>query len=202
MWNSVGRVVDGLWVGSHFFDEREAARQRVEEALRLIATHDRPRYDRLRRDLDRIWVRLLTYGCAQFSPTWRACLIDERFVLAETTDTPMIAAAIVHEATHARLWHRGIGYEEDRRQRVEAICMRRELAFARRLPDGESVRAWAEAALTISPTQWTDTAFQERELDGKVRALQHLEPYWFVRVLLAVARWRLRRAERRAAGKG
>jgi hypothetical protein len=202
MWSSVGRLIDGLWVGSHFSDDREAALKRVEAALHLVGVYDRPRYNRLRRDLDRIWVRLLTDGCAQFSPTWRACLIDERFVLADTTKTDMIAAAIVHEATHARLWHRGIGYEEDQRQRVEAICLRRELAFSRRLPDGSRVREWAEAGLAISPVHWTDTAFRDRGLDGRIRVLQHLERYWLVRVALAVLRWRLRRAERRTAGEG
>jgi hypothetical protein len=198
MWNSVSRVIDGLWLGSEYIDKREAALQRVEAALRLVKAYDRTRYNRLRRDLDRIWVRLLTDGCAQFSPAWRACLIDERFVLAETTDTQLIAAAIVHEATHARLWHRGIGYEEDQRQRVEAVCLRRELAFARRLPGSERVREWAEATLAIPPTHWTDTAFQDRSLHGTIRALQHLEPQWLSRFLIPIARWRLRRA----AGKG
>jgi hypothetical protein len=194
LWlSAVQRPVDGLWVGSFFDENAGEALRRVEEALRLIRTYDRPRYDRLRRDLDRVWVRLLTAGVAQFSPALRACLIDERFVLAETTDATVLAAAIVHEATHARLWHCGIGYEEGRRQRVEAICIRRELAFARKLPDGRRVRAWAEAALAMSPSQWTDTAFRDRELEGKVRVLQHLERNWVARIVLAWHGWRLRR---------
>ncbi|MEM8622502.1 MAG: hypothetical protein AAGG47_03165 [Pseudomonadota bacterium] len=43
-----------------------------------------------------------------------------------------LALTIVHEATHARLEARGIGYPEGQRAKVERICLRREAAFARR----------------------------------------------------------------------
>jgi hypothetical protein len=198
LWlSAVHRTIDGLWVGAYFDTSAEAVLQRVEAALRLIETYDRPRYHRLRRDLDRIWVRLLTGGVAEFNPAMRACLVDERFVLAETTDAAILAAAIVHEATHARLWHCGFGYEEAHRQRVEAICLRRELAFARRLPDGAHVREWAEDTLAMSPSHWTDAASHDREQEGRLRVLQHLEGNWLARMALALHRRRLRRAERR-----
>jgi hypothetical protein len=146
------------------------------------------------RDLDRIWVRLLTTGIAQFSPVVRACLLDERFVLADTTDTEIVAAGIVHEATHARLWHRGIRYDEAVRPRVEGICMRRELAFARKLPDGRRVRQWTEDALAISKSHWTDTAFRDREREGNLQVLQHLGGRnWLARVVLALYKRRWRR---------
>jgi hypothetical protein len=125
LWLSAGRSIDGLWIGSYYQESAEPALRRVEEALCLIKTYDRPKYDRMSRDLDRVWVRLLTTGIAQFSPGLRACLLDERFVLADTTDAETVAAAIVHAATHARLWHRGFRYDEAVRQRVEGICMRR-----------------------------------------------------------------------------
>jgi hypothetical protein len=48
-------------------------------------------------------------------------------VLAETSSAELIVAAIVHEATHARLSRRGIG--DDENACVEAVCLRRELAF-------------------------------------------------------------------------
>ena len=103
----VGEDIDGLWVGSEM--EAERVLPRVEAALGLIKTHDRQRYDRIAADLERVWVRLLTTYVAQFSPSWSACFLDERFVLADTTDTAHIAAAIVHEATPREavaLWHR------------------------------------------------------------------------------------------------
>ena len=80
LWLSTdSRTIDGLWIGSYFQENAEPALRRVEEALRLIKTYDRPKYDRLSRDLDRIWVRLLTAGgVAQFNPPLRACLPPRR----------------------------------------------------------------------------------------------------------------------------
>ncbi len=190
LWLSVGRTVDGLWVGSYFQTNAELALRRVEAALRLIKASDRRRYDRVIRDLDRVWVRLLTTGAAQFDPSLRACLLDERFVLAETTDPVLIATMIVHEATHARLWRCGIRYDEDQRQRVEAICFRRELAFARRLPNGQSAREAAKDALAISPSYWTNVASQDREVEGSIQVLRHLGSNWLARLFLAVHNWR------------
>jgi hypothetical protein len=182
LWISSGKVIDGLWVGS----EMDAGRvlPRVEAALDLIRTHDRRRYDRIAADLDRIWVRLLTTGVAQFNPAWEACLLDERFVLAEATEPAHIAAAIVHEATHARLWRCGFGYEEAVRQRVEAVCVRREVAFAKKLPEGVPIGAWAADALSLPPSYWTNPSAHERHVDGSLDALRYLSDNWFARVLL------------------
>jgi hypothetical protein len=172
LWMSSGKDIDGLWVGTE--TEAERVLPRVESALVLIKKHDRQRYDRIVADLDRIWVRLLTTSVAQFSPPWQACLLDERFVLGDSTDTAHIAAAIVHEATHARLWRYGFGYDEDVRQRVEEVCVRREVAFANKLPEGEPIRAWAADALALPPSYWTNVAAQERHHEGSLQALHYL----------------------------
>jgi hypothetical protein len=198
LWLSAARrSIDGLWVGTYSDENAEAALQRVAEALRLIQTYDRPRYNRLRRDLDRIWVRELTGSVASFNPTLRACQLDERFVLTEATDATILAATIVHEATHARLWNCGIGYEEEVRHRVEAICIRRELAFAGKVPDGRCARERAEAALAIPPSYFTDAAFRDREVERAVQTFQDLEPRWLGRLMLAMINAGPRRAERR-----
>lgn len=194
MWLSSGKEIDGLWVGTYFQTHAEEVMSRVEAALDLIKTHDRPRYARLAHDLDQVWVRLLTVGVAQFDPSWRGCSLDERFVLAENTDTADIASAIVHEATHARLWRYGFRYDEDIRQRVEAICLRREVAFARKLPDGARVRAWAEETLAFAPTYWTDTAAVDRENAGAIAVLDHVGISWLTRFVLAVRKWQGRPA--------
>jgi len=185
---SSGKDIDGLWVGTE--TEAERVLPRVEAALGLIKTHDRQRYDRIVADLDRVWVRLLTTYVAQFSPSWSACFLDERFVLGDTTDAAHIAAAIVHEATHARLWRCGFGYDEEVRQRVEAVCVRREVAFANKLPDGERIRAVAAEALALSPTYWTGVAAQERHYEGSLQALHYLRYDWLARPLLAILKWR------------
>jgi hypothetical protein len=188
LWMSSGKDIDGLWVGTE--TEAERVLPRVEAALGLIKTHDRQRYDRIVADLDRVWVRLLTTYVAQFSPSWSACFLDERFVLGDTTDAAHIAAAIVHEATHARLWRCGFGYDEEVRQRVEAVCVRREVAFANKLPDGERIHAVAAEALALSPTYWTSVAAQERHYEGSLQALHYLRYDWLARPLLAILKWR------------
>jgi len=198
---SSGKDIDGLWVGTE--SEAERVMPRVEAALGLIKACDRQRYDRIVADLDRVWVRLLTTGVAQFSPAWQACLLDERFVLGEPTETIHIAAAIVHEATHARLWRYGFGYDEEVRQRVEAVCVRREVAFANKLPgaDGDCIRAVAEEELALPPSYSTNAAAQKRHHEGSIQALQHLGDNWFARALLALLKWRLARAPG-SSGKG
>src|SRR5262249_14555493 len=85
LWLSTSRRIDGLWVGCYLEEIAAPSLDRVEAALRLIKDCDRVRYDRLVRDLDRIWVQLITVGVAQFSASLRACVLDERFVLADTT---------------------------------------------------------------------------------------------------------------------
>lgn len=189
LWLSSGRPIDGLWVGTYFQENGARVMDRVAQALALIKAHDRVRYDGLARDLDRVWVRLLTTGVAQFDPAWRACLLDERFVLAETTDIAHIAAAIVHEATHARLWRLGFGYDAAIRDRVEAVCLRREAAFARKLPDGQAVSQWAGEALALDPAYWTDEAARDRDRAGSVAVLDHLFHGWLARWVQAVRRW-------------
>jgi hypothetical protein len=116
-------------------------------------------------------------------------VLDRRFVLAETSTPELIAATIVHEATHARLHHRGIAYKEEWRQRIERACVRRELAFAAKLPHGDLVRAQAEAALALCTTQgfWTNTAFDARHDTDHIEVFRDLgAPSWLVRALQAV----------------
>ena len=188
-----------MWVGSSIADEvdAEASLSRVERALALIRSHDPVRYRRMLGDLERIWVHLVAGSVAQFDAALLACTLDERFVLDEATSPEMIAAAIVHEATHARLWRCGLGYEEAIRHRVEAICLRREIAFARKLPDGEVVREQAERTLTLcaDPGYWSNAAFSARYPTEVEETCRYLGvPEILIRVLLAA--WRGRVAAR------
>ena len=171
--------------------EPEPILRRVEEALHLIKVNDRLRYDRLLRDLERVWVRMVPGGLGRFTESLHACELDRRFVLAETSSADLIAATIVHEAAHARLLRCGIAYEEELRPRVEAVCLRRELAFAAKLPNGEQVRELAERTLALCTSQdhWADAAFDERN----VAELRNLgTPEWLVRILLGLRALRLR----------
>jgi hypothetical protein len=192
---SVSKRIDGLWVGTlEEGSKAETVLHRVEEALCLIRTYDRRRYDRLRRDLERVWILVLVGALGSYNDRLRACELDPRHVLTEDSSPEIIAATIVHEATHARLLRCGLGYDEGRRSRIEAVCFRREIAFAAKLPDGERVRDRAERQLTRCTTNeyWTDVAFDARLLDDAREALRHLDaPKWFARavpVFLAIRR--------------
>jgi hypothetical protein len=169
--------------------EPEPILRRVEEALYLIKAYDGVRYVRLIRDIERVWVRPIPGALGSFEDSLHACVLDRGFVLAETSLPELIAATIVHEATHARLHRRGIGYEEKLRTRIEAVCFRRELAFASKLPNGEQARERAERSLTFyaSEDYWTNAAFGERFDKDQGDLLRSLgAPNWLVRTALAL----------------
>jgi fructose-1,6-bisphosphatase/sedoheptulose 1,7-bisphosphatase-like protein len=90
--------VDGLWVG--VWDERadtELVWRRLEGALSLIKTYDRVRYERLVRDIERVWVCLIPSGdLAVYNESICTCQLDTRFVLSETSAPEVVASAIVH----------------------------------------------------------------------------------------------------------
>jgi hypothetical protein len=93
-------------------------------------------------ELKRIWVTLLFYGLGQYKHSLKACILDERYVADSATTVERIATTIVHEATHARLERCGIEYKQELRTRIEAICFRRELAFAARLTSRSGFMLW------------------------------------------------------------
>ena len=184
---STSKTIDGLWIGV-WEDKPEQYLQRVEAALLLIKTCDPIRYQRLIRDLKRVWVFLLPASIGSFKEPLQTCQLDPRFVLSKRATPDIIAAVIVHEATHARLRRCGFSYREEVRPRVEAICIRQELAFARRLQDGARVREWAEASLTAcaTPDALTDVAREKRHVEGSLEVLRHLgAPNWVLRLTRA-----------------
>jgi len=111
--------------------ENGHVRNRLRAALALIARVDPLRYRRLRRDMRRI--ALLRRGGPEYASEVGACLLPSAYLKAGTTEA--VATTIVHEATHARLCRAGIGYGPAMRPRVEAACIRQQIAFAERLGD-------------------------------------------------------------------
>ena len=189
------RRVDGLWVVVAFGTEPEPILRRVEEALRLIRKYDQLRYNRLTRDLERVWVRDIPGAIGNFNKSMRVCTLDREFVVAERSSAELIAAIIVHEATHARLDRCGIDYKEELRSRIEAVCIRRELAFATKLPSGAQLRENAERSLELCATQelWTNAAIAERHDEAAVERLRQLgAPEWVGRGILFLRNQRLR----------
>lgn len=180
---STSKQIGGMWIGTLGFGQSEIILRRVEEALALIRAFDPVRYNRITSDLERVWVRPIPVYLGQFNASLNACELDIDFILDEASSPEQIAATIVHEATHARLERHG--YEEKLRPRVEAICLRREMAFAAKLPDGEHVRENAEGTLAACETEdyWTNSAFENRDM----QAARDLGiPDWFIRTLLGI----------------
>lgn len=148
---STVRDIDGLWVGA-FTNRDEAALQRVEEALQLMEQRSPLHYSRVVRNLDRIWINTLPDARAQYSCRLNTCELDERLVMQEETTPELIASAIVHETTHARLERWGVTYDEAKRHRIEAICLRRELNFVSELTGSKSCRRNSDGLWTITAT--------------------------------------------------
>jgi len=198
-------MIDGLWIGSAQWDS-EPALQRVEAALQLIERFAPLHYRRVKSSLSRIWVQLVPHGAGCYLHSLNACMLDERVVASETTTLEWIASAIVHEATHARLEKRGIHYDQAVRRRIERICARRELDFARHLSGVDALLEeinWRLDRCNEENASYTDQNMWEGIDQGNADILRHLgTPEW---VIALVFRARnlisgIRRFTRRIAG--
>jgi hypothetical protein len=173
---------------------------KVAAALQLICDVDPIRHRQVVRDISRIWITTVVAAAGQLMPSTSICELDERFLMREDISIEEVAGAIVHEATHARLFRWGIGYEENLRDRVENICMARELAFAAKLADGAAIRRWVEARQNGS-VDYSNSAFAVREIAGAREALVHLgTPGWIADIVVTIARWRRGSAKQQESG--
>ena len=191
---SDSRRIDGLWVGVFGADSDKQLiliLQRLEEALSLIKRYDRIQHQHIVRDLERIWVLSIPEARASYNHALRICKLDLGFVIHETASSDWIASCIVHEATHARLSRYGFGYEQELRARVEAICIRRQIAFAAKLPDGRLIRQDAEQLLewVADPEILTDEARGKRLIQANLEYFRREGvPEFALRLLGAAAR--------------
>lgn len=205
LWFSKGHVVDGIWVGS-FPSDGEPAIQRVEDALRLIERCAPLHYRRIKNNLARIWLSLVPHGAGCYLHSLNACLLDERIVTRETTTVEWIASAIVHEATHARLEKLGIRYHEAVRQRIERVCARRELDFARHLSGVDALQKeimWRLDRCSEENASYTDQNMWENTVRGNAEILRHLgTPEWIITLAFRASNLvsGIRRFTRRIAG--
>lgn len=201
--SSISQMIDGLMIDVWRGEPKLLSR--IEDALRLIKQHDLLHYSRVVKNLDRIWVHLLPNAAAHYDRSLNACVFDERFVLLESTTLERIASTIVHEATHARLERWGVEYDEKKRARIEAICLRRELNFVTGLPDGEPLRDEIKSTLEWCAGDhdfFSDENFQQRDEQGQFETLRYLgTPDWLINFLIRLVQ---RRRERwlRAASAG
>jgi hypothetical protein len=93
-----------------------------------------------------------------------------------------LASAIVHEATHARLWRMGIPYRLHLRPRIERLATRQQVAFLSAVPGADSVIAAVEAA---SQTPW----WQEEDMVARAENYMRANgaPSWFAKLYGKVA---------------
>lgn len=196
------RHLDGVWIGIMGIGDQsdDHLLDRVEEAMRLIKTHDPSRYRRIIRDLDRIWITVLTGSQGEFIAEFRRCDIEERFVASESPEN--IASVIVHEATHAHPCLVKIGYPEALRLRIEKICLRQELAFLDRLPGGGEARRDLVTNLLANIDHyrsfWTDKEHADRQPARMLEAMKYIKtPDWLAKAVIAAWRRRERSLQKR-----
>ena len=182
-------VLEGVSVGVLWptEDESSVIVRKLEAALRLIARYDRRRFDRLRQDINGILVFGTVGALAQWVQTERLIVIRQTYVANPKSSIAELAATLVHEGTHAWLSRLGFGYEPTRRTRIEAVCFRSEMAFARHLPDPGGIVQQAERQLARDPSYWATSAFRDRTLE-ELRILG--VPRWLVRLLGLASRGR------------
>jgi hypothetical protein len=151
--------------------------RRIEAALQLINEREPRRYLRLQKDVKRF---LITNASgAEYIHAVRACMLNPGYLSGASID--QIALTIVHEGTHARLSSRGIKYDFPQRERIERACVREEIAFANKLPDGADLIKAAKAKL--DRRWWTE----EEEFDRRLRQLEQLgRPRWYRRLYSAI----------------
>jgi hypothetical protein len=149
-------VVGGFEVVNLTTEPPEVALERLQSAIDLIGRIYPNRLARINRDVGR--VLLLMVDAPVYWPFANGFAIG----LEAATELPVdkLALTIVHEATHARLWRAGFRYTPDIRARIEHICVRAELDFARQLPRAQELTAGLREKLSLA--WWTEAAVAER----------------------------------------
>lgn len=146
MWRTASLCLPGpIWLVDLSDSEGAAAHiEIIVSALRLIQEKDRRRYHRVRSEIRFIVLnRRVRY--ALYNRLLRACNLNLSILqTCYGTDGPNIdidrewfvavcACAIVHEATHGRLFSLWFPYSRRTKRRIERICVAEERRFASRL---------------------------------------------------------------------
>jgi hypothetical protein len=173
-----GVSVAALKVGDH---DQQASLRSVDEALQLISEHDPRCFARLQKHVRSIWVGPIpNYARGQWIEDLRMCMLRDSYVSSDETSVAHVASIIVHESTHAWLEQAGFGYDERVRARVERICIRSQLAFARKHPDGARLIEALEERLARDDAWWSDARLRNTQL-GVLEEMG--TPGWFRRMI-------------------
>jgi hypothetical protein len=171
-----------------------AAFSKIDEAFNLISEFDPRRYFQIKKYVKRIWISALLVNYAEWMDDLQMCVIDRDYLLRTDVPASDIAQTIVHEGTHARLCKLKIKYTEDIRHRVERICIKSEISFAKRLPKGQKAVEIAERRLQIPPSYLTNDQFQQRDLDGLAELGKR---FWPARLLYPIVKRKIEKRKGR-----
>jgi hypothetical protein len=160
---------------------------KIDQALNLISKFDSRSYFRIQRDIEKMWVSAMGPDyAAEWIDELKMCVFNRDHICRADISADEVASTIIHEATHARLSRFKISYKEEKRIRIEKICFKAQIAFAKRLPDGEHLIQKTESNLELPETFWTNSEFQQRNL----KALAELgKKLWPARILYPIASW-------------
>jgi hypothetical protein len=164
---SAKRVMHGITVASSRIGTHdvELSFRKVERALRAIRDYDPPRFAHIMRDVPRIWIGPIpNYARGQWIDELRLCMLRDSFVGDDEVSDAYVAALIVHEGTHARVARAGISFSEEIRPRVERLCIKSQIDFARRHPEGGSLVQLFEENLQRSDDWWSDQRLRSVQL--------------------------------------
>jgi len=151
-----------------------AVLQRLDDALGLIEEYQPWRLRHMRRDLSQIWIE--RYPCrGAYFPESRTCMTELTFLARTDITAAPVAASILHEGMHARVYAMGVQPSSHDSAREERICRRAELEFGRVLPAefGAPVIARAEESLELSdsdvaPTiDWDEARRRQNAIDSE-----------------------------------
>jgi hypothetical protein len=183
------QIRDDIEIATLFRDKKGLlVFSKVNQVLNLISEFDPRRYLQIRRDVKKIWVFVARPAAGVWMDKLQMCILDRDFYCQNNASASRMTLTIVHEATHARLCKLKIKYSEDIRDRVERICIKSEIAFAKRLPDGQKLVEMAESKLKRPKSFYTDAQHQQRNLDalGELR-----KKTWLARILYPLLKRKL-----------
>jgi hypothetical protein len=166
----------------------DAAFAKIAGAFDLLQDHGRGSLEDIRRHTNGVFLWSTAGARGEWHRDARLVVLEETHVFDEGTSARDIASTLVHESTHARLEAKGFAYLPERRERLEKVCFRRQLAFARRLSEPGDLIDQAERQLQCRPGRFTIEA-------GRQRVVAKL-------VELGVARWLVYAIERVTRRRG
>jgi hypothetical protein len=140
----------------------DAAFAKITSAFDLLCDHGSRSLDDIRRYTNGVFVWATAGALGEWRHETRLVVLEETQVHNESTSARDIASTLVHESTHARLDAKGFAYSPERRERIEKVCFRRQLAFARRLSEPGDLVGQAERQLQRPPGYFTHEASRQR----------------------------------------